>query len=83
MPYDDTRIARLMQITGVGLYTAFSIVAVLGDIRRFPSVSKLAGYVELVPREHQSGRRAYRGHITKSGGGIHRSRRQRDPTFGA
>ena len=64
---DDPRIARLMQITGVGLYTAFSIVAVLGDVRRFPSANKLAGYVGLVPREHQSGRRAYHGHITKSG----------------
>jgi transposase len=63
----DARIARLMQITGVGLYTAFSIVAVLGDIRRFPSPSKLAGYVGLVPRQHQSGQRAYHGHITKTG----------------
>jgi transposase len=67
LAYADPCIARLMQITGIGLYTAFSIVAVLGDIHRFPSPSKLAGYVGLVPREHQSGRRAYHGHITKSG----------------
>lgn len=67
LAHDDARIARLMQITGVGLYTAFSIVAVLGDITRFPSASKLSGYVGLVPREHQSGRRAYHGHITKAG----------------
>jgi transposase len=63
----DARIARLMQITGVGLYTAFAIIAVLGDIRRFPSPNKLAGYVGLVPRQHQSGQRAYNGHITKTG----------------
>ena len=64
---DDPRIARLLQISGVGLFTAFSILAVIGDIERFPTPSKLCGYVGLVPREHQSGGRGYRGHITKAG----------------
>lgn len=67
LAHQDARSARLMQITGIGLYTAFSIIAVVGDISRFPTANKLAGYVGLVPREHQSGQRADRGHITKTG----------------
>jgi transposase len=63
----DPRVMRLLQISGIGLYTAFTIVAVLGDVARFPSPSKLCSYIGLVPRQHQSGRRGYFGHITKAG----------------
>ena len=63
----DTRIARLLQINGIGVVTAFAILAVIGDIRRFPAARKLTSYVGLVPRQHQSGQRGYFGHITKAG----------------
>ena len=63
----DARISRLLQISGIGVVTAFTLLAVIGDIRRFPSASKLTSYVGLVPRQHQSGKRSYYGHITKAG----------------
>lgn len=63
----DARIARLLQISGIGVVTAFTLLAVIGDIQRFPSASKLTSYVGLVPRQHQSGQRGYFGHITKAG----------------
>jgi transposase len=63
----DARVARLMQLSGIGLYTAFTFLAIIGDIERFPTASHLSGYVGLVPRQQQSGQRGYFGHITKSG----------------
>ena len=63
----DSRVARLMQLSGIGLYTAFTFLAIIGDIERFPTASHLSGYVGLVPRQQQSGQRGYFGHITKSG----------------
>lgn len=63
----DARVARLMQISGIGLFTAFTLLAIIGDIDRFPTAANLSGYVGLVPRQQQSGQRGYFGHITKSG----------------
>ncbi len=67
---EDSRMARLMQITGVGSFTAFAILAAIGDIQRFPSAKNLASYAGLVPRLHQSGDSAFTGSITKSGSPI-------------
>jgi transposase len=63
----DERIPRLMQICGVGYYTAYAILACIGNIQRFPSGDKLAAYAGLVPRQYQTGNRAFFGHITKCG----------------
>lgn len=63
----DPRIARLLQVTGIGYFTAFALLAVIGDIQRFPSPNQLTSYAGLVPRQHQSGRRNFHGHITKAG----------------
>jgi len=63
----DPRVPRLMQLCGIGYYTAFAILAAIGDIGRFPYPNKLAAYFGLVPRQHQSGNRAFNGHITKAG----------------
>lgn len=63
----DPRTARLMQIPGIGVFTAFAVLSAIGDIRRFPSPKKLAAYAGLVPSLHQSGHRSYSGHITKTG----------------
>jgi transposase len=63
----EPAVARLMQITGVGYLTAFTALAAIGDIQRFPTPGKLTAYAGLVPRQHQSGNRSYRGHITKAG----------------
>jgi hypothetical protein len=63
----DPRIPRLMQLTGIGYYTAFAILAAIGNIQRFATPDQLAAYAGLVPRQHQSGQTCYFGHITKAG----------------
>jgi len=63
----DKRVPRLMQVCGIGYYTAYAILASIGNIQRFPSGDKLAAYAGLVPRLYQSGDRAFYGHITKGG----------------
>jgi transposase len=50
----DPRVTRLMQIPGIGFFTAFSILAAIGDINRFPSPKHLSSYAGLVPSVHQS-----------------------------
>ena len=44
-----------MTIPGVGLISAATLVAVVGDVRRFRSARKLVGYLGLDPRVRQSG----------------------------
>lgn len=63
----DPRVPRSMQITGIGYFSAFAILAFIGNIERFSAPGKLTSYAGLVPRESQSGDHHYRGHITKSG----------------
>lgn len=63
----DPRVPRLMQATGIGYYTAFSALATIGNIRRFPSAHNLTSYAGLVPCQHQSGKHSFHGHITKAG----------------
>ncbi len=65
---DDEGVRRLMTIPGVGSITALSMIAVIGDIHRFPSARNLVGYVGLDPRVRQSGeRKARHGHISREG----------------
>ncbi len=63
----DPRIPILMQITDIGYFSAFAILAFIGNIERFPAPGKLTSYGGLVPRESQSGQHHYRGRITKAG----------------
>lgn len=63
----DDRVPRLMQITGIGYFAAFAILAAIGNIQRFPSAKRLASYAGLVPSLHQSGDQSYSGHITRAG----------------
>jgi len=61
-------IRRLVTIPGVGLLSAATFIAVVGDARRFASARKLVGYLGLDPRVRQSGAGAARtGHISKEG----------------
>lgn len=57
----------LQALRGVGPIVAATVVAEIGDLRRFPSPSKLMSYVGLVPSERSSGARTQRGSITKAG----------------
>jgi transposase len=60
-------IAALQCLRGVAGVTAATIVAEIGQMRRFRSPRELMGYSGLVPREHSSGSRIRRGAITKTG----------------
>jgi transposase len=57
----------LMALRGVNLLTATTIVAEIGDLKRFTSAPQLMAYLGLVPSEHSSGGSVRRGGITKTG----------------
>jgi transposase len=57
----------LTTIPGIAWVLAYTIAAEIGDIARFPSPRKLAGYTGLCPRVHQSGDSDRRGPLTKKG----------------
>ncbi|MEX3968383.1 IS110 family transposase [Paraburkholderia sp. EG286B] len=60
-------IEGLMALRGVNLLTAMTVVAEIGDLRRFDSAPQLMAYLGLVPSEHSSGATKSRGAITKTG----------------
>ena len=61
-------IQRLMTIPGVDMITAATMVAVIGDVTRFPTSRHLVGYVGLDARVRQSGMSPARnGRISKEG----------------
>ena len=60
-------IEALMALRGVNLLTAATIVAEIGDLRRFSTAPQLMAYLGLVPSEHSSGGTKSRGSITKTG----------------
>lgn len=47
--------ARLWRLMGIRHRVAFGLMAMIGDINRFPTAKKLVGYVGLAPRKQQSG----------------------------
>jgi len=60
-------IAAVTSLRGVGIVTAVTLVAELGDPGRFDSPRQLMAFAGLVPSEHSSGGREVRGRITKTG----------------
>ena len=63
----DDRVVLLLQLPGVGLITAITLLAAIGDISRFPLAKKLVGYAGLGARVHDSGQSHRTGRITKAG----------------
>ena len=57
----------LLQLPGIGLLTAMTILAAIGDISRFPTAKKLVGYAGLGASIHASGLTHRSGRITKQG----------------
>jgi len=57
----------LTTIPGIAWVLAYTIAAEIGDIARFPSPTKLAGYTGLCPRVYQSGESDRRGPLAKNG----------------
>jgi len=64
---DHPYIALLMSAPGIGWVLAFTIAAEIGEIERFASPAKLAGYTGLCPRVNQSGDSDRRGPLSKHG----------------
>jgi len=65
---DSAEVKRLMTIPGVDATVALSIVAAVGDFRRFRRPEQLVSYLGLNPRVRQSGAQpASHGRITKHG----------------
>ena len=63
----DERIPLLVQLPGVAMLTAMTILAAIGDITRFPNAKKLVGYAGLGTSVHNSGMTHSSGRITKAG----------------
>jgi transposase len=63
----DERVPLLIQLPGVAMLTATTILAAIGDITRFPTAKKLVGYAGLGTRVHDSGMTHSNGRITKAG----------------
>jgi transposase len=61
------QVAALLDIHGIGLYSALLIVAELGDVERFRDAKQVGAYAGLTARVHQSGGHCYHGHISKQG----------------
>jgi transposase len=57
----------LMQLPGLGLITALTVLAAIGDVTRFESAKKLVGYAGLGASVHDSGMTHRTGRITKTG----------------
>jgi transposase len=60
MPY-------VLQLPGIGLTTAMTVLSAIGDIQRFPSAKHLVGYSGLGTKVHASGQTNWSGGITKAG----------------
>jgi transposase len=61
------QVAFLIQLPGIGLLIAMTILSAIGDIGRFASAKKLVGYAGLGARVHASGQTHRTGGITKQG----------------
>ena len=58
---------RLMQLSGIGVIVAMTVLSAIGDITRFESANKLVGYSGLGAGVHDSGKEHIEKRITKSG----------------
>jgi transposase len=60
-------VTALMAMRGIDLVSASVLLAEIGDLSRFRSLSELMGYLGLVPSEDSTGDTIKRGPITKAG----------------
>lgn len=65
-------VKALMSLRGMAVLTAATLVAELGDLKRFATARQLMGYLGLVPSEDSTGDKRHQGGITKMGNGIAR-----------
>lgn len=60
-------VTYLMQLPGIALITAMTVLAAIGDITRFAHAKELVGYSGLGASVHDSGQTHRTGHMTKQG----------------
>jgi transposase len=60
----DERAEMLMTIPGVGEITAYSLLAEMGEVERFPSSRALAAYAGVLPLARESAERKYPVHTS-------------------
>ena len=60
-------VGRLQCLKGIATLTALSVVAEVGDFRRFMKAGEFMAFVGLVPSEDSSGSKRRQGGITKAG----------------
>lgn len=60
-------VAALSLLRGIGLVSAFSLKAEVGDFSRFPDARSFMSYLGLTPSESSSGESVSRGKITRTG----------------
>lgn len=65
--YPQTEV--LLELYGVGLYTAMLVIGELGEVERFRHAKQVACYAGLTARVHQSGDHCHHGHISHQGSG--------------
>jgi transposase len=63
----DDRVPLLIQLPGISLVSAMTILAALGDVTRFPDAAHLVGYAGFGVCVHDSGQTRRTGRITKAG----------------
>jgi transposase len=66
VPWSE-RVTYLIQLPGIGLITAMTILSAIGDITRFEHAKELVGYAGLGASVHDSGQTHRMGRITKQG----------------
>ena len=64
---DHPAVPLLVTLPGISWVLAYTIASEIGDISRFASPKRLAGYTGLCPRVYQSGETDRRGRLTKAG----------------
>lgn len=65
-------VQSLRSLRGIDQLAALTLVAELGDIRRFNKPPALMSYLGLTPSEHSSGGRRHVGEMTKTGNSVAR-----------
>jgi transposase len=63
----DKRVDALMTIPGIGLLSAMTLVAEIGDVTRFATSRKLCAWAGIIPSMRNSDRTLHHGHITRAG----------------
>jgi transposase len=64
----DQKLFKAFQsLKGIGLLTAATLIAEIGDITRFQNAKQLMAYLGIIPSEHSSGDNRRQGRITKTG----------------